>query len=489
MAYVSAFFESVAGDRLYTANRWAQIFNAIQTQGYIPDYESEMLVVESSPAAMTTRISPGAGFVEGRYIEITSYETITHAAAHATLHRKDLVILRLDLNTGVRDLFPTVLQGANAATAGAAVVPTLTQNSTIYEVALAEVHIPPLDTAIQNAQITDRRATLWGRASYPDLTEHKALTTLDHPDGSVTNAKIAANTIQGDSKIAPSTITGNAGGSAIGADSIHANRLVASMSAAEFDRITLGGAVVDTQHIIDAKVTNAKLQAGAVTDDKILNDTINLTAKAADGSLTGDKVAANTIDGDDKLIAGSVTGNAAGSAIGTDSIHANRLSASLTPSEFARVTAGAAVVVAGNIAAGAVTVDKLTVIPVVHGENTTPTALTTGTPTMLTINTPTAGRYLVHLSVAMSSVDSSTGDNGQALQAYILDGSGQVGPTLQAYVHTFSPAQNQTHILNFTYNIVQTAAEPLSVIARKAGGSGNSQFLWTYIDAEWVAAS
>ena len=156
---------------------------------------------------------------------------------------------------------------------------------------------------------------------------------------------------------------------------------------------------------------------------------------------------------------------------------------------LARITGGAPVVVSGNIAAGAVTVDKLTVIPVVHGENTTPTALTTGTPTMLTINTPTAGRYLVHLSVAMSAVDSSTGDNGQELQAYVLDGSGQVGPTLKCNVHTFSPSQNQTYILNFTYNVVQTASEPLSVIARKAGGSGNSQFLWTYIDAEWVAAS
>jgi hypothetical protein len=456
MGYVSAFFESVAGDRLYTANRWAQIFNAIQTQGYIPDYESEMLVVESSPAAMTTRISPGAGFVEGRYIEITSYETITHAAAHATLHRKDLVILRLDLNTGVRDLFPTVLQGANAATQGAAVVPTLTQNSTIYEVALAEVHIPPLDTAIQNAQITDRRESLWGRASYPDLTEHKALATLDHPDGSVTTDKIADLGVT-----TPKLQNG-----AVTTDKL-------------FD-----GAVLFAK-IGDAQVTETKLGTGAVTTDKIADLNVT-TGKLADLAVTAAKLA--VFNGDAKIAPGTVTGNGAGSAIPVDVVHANRLVAgSLTAAELWRI---AGTLVDGDYVENAsLTYVELAGAPYVHGENVTPTALTSGTPTMLTVNVPVAGRYLVTMTAVLSAVDSSTGDNGQALQAYLIGSGGLIGQTLQGYVHTFSPAQNQDYCLNITYNLVLAASAPISVIARKTGGSGNSQFRFAYLDALWIAHS
>lgn len=194
MSYRSAFFESVAGDRKYTADRWAQIFAAIQSTGYIPGYANSMTVVEDVPAAMSVRINTGAGFVQGRFVEIYATHVLALAAAHATQYRRDRVILRLDLSSGVRDLFPVIKQGAYAATSGAAANPSLQQDATIWEVSLASILVVPTDTSITNSEITDERDAQWGRASIPDLVVHKAASTLDHPDNSVIDSKIGNRT-------------------------------------------------------------------------------------------------------------------------------------------------------------------------------------------------------------------------------------------------------------------------------------------------------
>lgn len=193
----AAFFESTAGDRRYTADRWAQVFAAIVTQGYIPGFANNLAVVESIPPAMSVMISTGAGFIQGRYVEVyTTPISLVVTAAHQTQYRRDLVILRLDLSAGIRDIVATVKAGALAATAGAAVYPALQRDATIYEVALAGILVAPADTAIQNAEITDLRevGVNFGRSSFPDLTSHKTAAVLDHPDNSVTDAKIGGRT-------------------------------------------------------------------------------------------------------------------------------------------------------------------------------------------------------------------------------------------------------------------------------------------------------
>lgn len=197
MPYRSAFFDASSGDRVYTSDRWAQIFAAIVTQGYIPGFGNELQVIEASPASMNIRINLGAGFIQGRYFEVyTTPLILAISAAHATLHRNDLVVLKLDLNSGVRDVVPYIKQGSNAATQGAAAYPSLQRDSTIYEVALAGVYVAPADTSITNSEITDLRnnVSYMGRSSLPDLSVHKAASPVDHPAGSGVDAFIGPRT-------------------------------------------------------------------------------------------------------------------------------------------------------------------------------------------------------------------------------------------------------------------------------------------------------
>lgn len=158
MPYRTAFFESVAGDRKYTADRWAQMLAAMQTGGYIPNFGSELAVTETNPPTMGVLVGTGAAFVNGRYFEVyTTPLTLNLDAASATQHRRDRVVLKLDLTAGVRDVVPYIKKGANAATSGAAVPPTLQRDASIYEISLAQIYVAPNDTAIQNAEITDER--------------------------------------------------------------------------------------------------------------------------------------------------------------------------------------------------------------------------------------------------------------------------------------------------------------------------------------------
>ena len=325
-----------------------------------------------------------------------------------------------------------------------------------------------------------------------------AVTTDKLADGAVTTPKIQDGAVT-TNKINPAQITtghiqdGAVTDTKIPTDAIHAGHLRAdSVGASEIVTGAIG-----TLELADLAITNAKLAV----------DTIDLSTKAAPGSLTGSRIAPTTIPGDEKLIPSTVTGNASTSAIGSSSIHPNRLQDnSLGTGAWNTWTNSQAILpnsalaggitndkLAGGITndklAGGITPDKLTGFPVIHGENASSSALTTSASQKLQINVTTAGRYLIHMTVILTAVDSLTGDNTHRLQAWIVDGTGQFGPTLEAVVPTFTPAQNQTFTLHFTYNRVLAAGAPLAVQVKKSGGTGNSQYGSSYLDAQWVAVS
>lgn len=167
-----------------------------------------------------------------------------------------------------------------------------------------------------------------------------AVGTAKIADGAVTQPKLGLLAV-GTAQMADNSITA----AKVQVDAINASHIAPnSVGSSE---IVDGG--VGTAEIVDLGVTNAKIAAS----------TIDLGVKSANSSLTGAKVANNTLNGDQHIIPGTVTGNAGGSAIPVDSIHANRMVASLSAAEFTRWTGGAAVVPTAGIINGAVTAAKL----------------------------------------------------------------------------------------------------------------------------------
>lgn len=168
---------------------------------------------------------------------------------------------------------------------------------------------PGSNYTIRSASTT---STDWSKVT-TDMLDTNAVTTAKILDGTIidtklalltiTGGKVANNTLDGDAKLVVSSVTGNSGTSAIGANTIHANRIAANT--------------------FDATQVAAAFATGAL-----------------DATNAADIIAANAINGDAKLVAGSVTGNAAGSAIGSDTVHSNRLAtSSMSEAEFDRITA------------------------------------------------------------------------------------------------------------------------------------------------------
>lgn len=154
MAQRSYFFDSVAGDRIYTSADFARVFGAIAGRdGVIYGYGDELKVTPGS--GMAVKVGTGAAFVQGRMLEVYDQaETLPIATADATNPRIDRVVVRVDLSSGERRAYLAVKVGTPAATPAA---PLLQQDSTIWELSLAQVRVGAGATGIVVGDIADER--------------------------------------------------------------------------------------------------------------------------------------------------------------------------------------------------------------------------------------------------------------------------------------------------------------------------------------------
>lgn len=154
MSTRSRFFDSVAGDRSYGSDAFAQLFHGmIGSDSVLWGYADELKVVPNSPAAMNVRVSTGAAMVQGRFFEVYSApEVVAVGAAHATLNRIDTVVIRVDYTN--RDISLAVVAGTAAASPTPA---ALTQSGSVWEFALGYIHVTAAATSITAVRIADAR--------------------------------------------------------------------------------------------------------------------------------------------------------------------------------------------------------------------------------------------------------------------------------------------------------------------------------------------
>lgn len=155
MAEISKFFKSINGDRKYTANEFVSYFKALFSTGVLKN--TSLAVTQNSPAGLSVLVSTGMAIIEGYQYENTTSKAMTIKAADVTNPRIDRIILRLNVNDGVRSIVLAVLKGTAA---GSPVAPTLTTDLTgsgIYEISLAQIAVAAGATTILTANITDER--------------------------------------------------------------------------------------------------------------------------------------------------------------------------------------------------------------------------------------------------------------------------------------------------------------------------------------------
>jgi len=151
MAERSLFWPDVNGDREYDDDDTAEFIGGVFTSGV---YNGDLAV--TAAGNMTVSVPIGRAYVGPawrvrKYINDT-VRTLTIANADGTLHRKDTIVLRSDINT--RNITAQVLTGTFASTP---IAPPIVRTAEQYDLKIAEIYIAAGTTAISQAMITDTR--------------------------------------------------------------------------------------------------------------------------------------------------------------------------------------------------------------------------------------------------------------------------------------------------------------------------------------------
>lgn len=146
----SGFFDSRGGDRRYTSQDMAYIFQLLMTNGVYANPATSLQVVAGTN--MTVNVSTGFGVINGRYAYNTADYYITLANASGTYARIDRIVLRMNMTDRVMQLI--ALTGTPAS---APVAPDIVRDGTYYDLSLATITVARGTTVITQDKITDTR--------------------------------------------------------------------------------------------------------------------------------------------------------------------------------------------------------------------------------------------------------------------------------------------------------------------------------------------
>jgi hypothetical protein len=131
--------------------QWTKMAQHWLATGVIKSLWNELQVYADS-TGMQVKVKTGAAWVKGHYYESDAEEVLAIGTAHATNPRIDRVVLRLDWTSN--SILLAVLQGTAAVSP---VAPNLTQNSSRWEISLAQVRVNAAVSTIAADKITDER--------------------------------------------------------------------------------------------------------------------------------------------------------------------------------------------------------------------------------------------------------------------------------------------------------------------------------------------
>lgn len=144
-------FDAGAGSNV-VENQWAKMARLWRSDGVIRTLAND-LAVSGDSSGMNVKIATGSAWIKGGYYENDAIITLAIDASHATLHRYDRIIVRIDWIANT--IAAAVVKGTPGASPS---VPALTQTfGTLWEIPLAIVYIAATVTVINAAGVTDAR--------------------------------------------------------------------------------------------------------------------------------------------------------------------------------------------------------------------------------------------------------------------------------------------------------------------------------------------
>jgi len=145
-------FTSVTGDRQYSASEWRDYFESLLTNGVVVEILNTLKVNPQAVANKTIYVDTGSIVINGCMRILDTTQNITIADNTSGNPRVDRIVARLNYTD--RKIEFAVLTGTPA---GSPVAPTLTQNTTVWELSLAQIAVANGFSTIIVGNITDER--------------------------------------------------------------------------------------------------------------------------------------------------------------------------------------------------------------------------------------------------------------------------------------------------------------------------------------------
>jgi hypothetical protein len=143
-------FDSGQGANV-TESQWSLMAQNWLNTGVIKGALNELLTYADS-TGMQVKVKSGQAWMKGHFYQSDAEVILAIAAANSSNPRIDRVIVRVDWTANTIQL--SVLQGIPAASPTA---PALTQNSSRWEISLAQVYVAANATTIASGNVTDER--------------------------------------------------------------------------------------------------------------------------------------------------------------------------------------------------------------------------------------------------------------------------------------------------------------------------------------------
>lgn len=148
MAVTCGFFDSVGGDRKYSAAEMSQFYDSVITEGVFQNFKGGLAV--SAGTGLSVSVAAGRANVQSRWLLNDAALTLSIDAASTTYGRIDAVVIRLSESS--RNISIVVKKGTPASSP---VAPSLTRSGGTYEMALAYVTVAANASSVS---VTDKRS-------------------------------------------------------------------------------------------------------------------------------------------------------------------------------------------------------------------------------------------------------------------------------------------------------------------------------------------
>ena len=152
MAITYGFFNSVSNDRLYNADQMSEYFDGLVSGGVYESVGDALQVI--APTGMYVNVKTGRAIVHSKWVKNDAVLTLPITEANSLLNRYTAVVIRYDATNRLCTI--TTKDGTPASTP---TKPSLDQNDTTFEYALAYVYVPAGSSTIMQANIHDARGS------------------------------------------------------------------------------------------------------------------------------------------------------------------------------------------------------------------------------------------------------------------------------------------------------------------------------------------